>query len=489
MPIAYAYSRYSSEPQGKGDSIRRQQELIDSYLKHHPELELSTDAALQFTDQGVSAFRGTHAKRGAFSKFLRLVEDGYIPAGSYLLVEQFDRLSRQEPMKALAQLNSLLQEDIIVVTLQDGREYTKEGIAKDGGLSLMMAVMQMVRAHEESRTKGLRVKQAWGQKFKKVDEGVMLTKRLPFWIAADNHKKLNKATAPVIKKIFAKAAKGIGAYTIAKELNEDGVSTPTGRAEYWSTGTVKKLLKSKSTIGILTTGDGVEHAGYFPTVIPEALFYKVNNVAKSNKTVRSAKSNPRGLHPLAGLMFCAKCNKPAHHVSKQGRIKADGTKSVWRYAICAQAMENGGACKYQSLPYDQVVLSVIHAIEKHNYSDAQGDTLAETQLLEGRISLLNAKIDFHDDFKTAVGKRKYQEAIEELDQAQERLRELSESRSPLNARLYKQAKKAVLSSGTDVTNHQLRQLVDRVDLNFDKQTYTVRFHDNGQFKGEVGICD
>lgn len=489
MPIAYAYSRYSSEPQGKGDSIRRQNELVERYLKQHPELELSTDETLQFSDQGVSAFRGAHAKRGAFARFLGLVQTGMIEEGSYLLVEQFDRLSRQEPMKALAQLNMLLQEGIIVVTLQDGKEYSKDGITQDGGVSLMMAVLQMVRSHEESRTKGLRVKQAWNQKFKKVDEGVMLTRRLPFWIDSDNHKKLNRQQVPVLKRIFTKAAKGIGAYTIAKELNVDRVPTPTGRAEYWSAGTVKKLLKSKSAIGILTTGDGVEHANYFPAAIPEALFYKVNNVAKSNKTVRSSKTSVRGKHPLSGLMFCSKCHKPAHYVTKQGRIKADGTRSIWQYAVCAQGVENGGGCKYQSLPYDVVVRSVINAIEKHEYSDAQGDTLKELQKLEDRVRHLNAKLDFHDDLKTAIGKRQYQGALEELGVAQNRIRELSESRSPISARLYKQAKKALTMSGSDVTNHQLRQLVGRVDLNFEKQTYMVHFHDNGKVKGDVGHFD
>jgi hypothetical protein len=356
-------------------------------------------------------------------------------------------------------------------------------------MSLMMAVLQMIRSHEESRTKGIRVAQAWGQKFKKVDEGVMLTRRLPFWIDPQSHKKLNRKAVPIIKRIFTKAAKGVGAYTIAKELNDERIPTPTGRAEYWSAGTIKKLLKSKSVIGTLTTGDGVEHPKYFPAAIPEALFFKVNNVSKSNKTVRSPKTSARGTHPLSGVMFCAKCHKPAHYVTKQGRLKADGTRTIWRYAVCAQGVESGPGCAYQSLPYDTVVKSVINAIEKHEYSDAQGDTLSEILKLEDRARVLNAKIDFHDDLKSALGKRQYQVALEELEATQNRIRELGESRSPISARLYKQAKKAVLESSSGVTNHQLRQLIDRVDLNFEKKSYVVNFHDNGKVNGEIGLFD
>ena len=487
MPIAYAYSRYSSEPQGKGDSIRRQNEMVERYLKQHPELELSTDAGLQFSDQGVSAFRGAHAKKGAFARFLRLVEDGHIEPGSYLLVEQFDRLSRQEPMKAMAQLNSLLQEGIIVVTLNDGKEYSKEVMAADGGMSLMMSVLQMIRSHEESRVKGLRVKQAWSQKMKKVDEGVMLTRRLPFWIEPDNHKKLNRKRLPVIKKIFNMAAKGHGATAIAKFLNSEGVETATGHAKYWSAGTIKKLLKSKSVIGTLVTGDGVDHPGYFPAAIPEALFKRVNNIIKSSKAMRSPKSSLRGVHPLAGLMYCAKCGGTAHHVSKQGKLRIDGTKSTWRYAVCAQSMESEEGCRYQSMPYEALVLSVINAVEQHKYSDPEGDTFREIKLLEDRVQHLSAKIDFHTDFKSVIGKRQHAEALRDYDQAQRRLNELQESRSPLSARLFKSTKETILGNRNNVTNNLFRQLIHRVDLDFSSRKLVVHFNDNG--KELVGLDD
>jgi len=487
MPVAYAYSRYSSEPQGKGDSIRRQNEMVEKYLLQHPELELNTDPAFQFSDQGVSAFTGKHVKSGAFSRFLGLVMSGHIEPGSYLLVEQFDRLSRQEPMKALTQFNALLQEDIIIVTLNDGKEYSKESILADGGMSLMMSLMQMIKSHDESKSKGLRVKQAWSQKMKKVDEGVMLTRRLPFWIDPDNHKKLNRHKLPIIKKIFNMAGKGNGATAIAKKLNSECIETATGRAKYWSAGTIKKLLQSQSVIGTLVTGDQVEHPNYFPVAISEALFKKVNNVSKSSKAVRSPKSSVKGIHPLAGLMHCAKCGGTAHHVSKQGKLRADGTKTTWRYAVCAQSMESDQECKYQSMPYEGVVSSVVRAIEQHEYSDAQGDSLKEIKVLEDRAQNLSGKIDFHLDFKSVIGKKQYSEALNEYDLAQRKLKELKESRSPLSARLFKSTKQIIVGNRNSVTNNVLRQMIHRVDLDFSKRSLVVHFNDNG--KERVGLDD
>lgn len=487
MPIAYAYSRYSSEPQGKGDSIRRQNEMVEHYLNKHPELQISTDEGQQFSDQGVSAFTGKNAKRGALSKFLRLVEDGFIESGSFLLVEQFDRLSRAEPIKALAQLNTLLQEDIIVVTLNDEKEYSKETMAADGGMSLMMSVMQMIRAHEESRAKGIRVKQAWNQKMKKVDEGVMLTRRLPFWIDSCDNKKLNRKKLPVLKKIFNMAAKGHGASAIAKQLNSEGIETATGRAKYWSAGTIRKLLKSQSVIGTLVTGDDVEHPNYFPVAIPEALFKKVNNLAKSSKNIRSSSTGGKGIHALAGLIYCARCGGAAHHVSKHGKLKADGTKTIWRYAVCAQSVQSDQECPYKSIPYGGVVQSVVTAIEYHEYSDAQGETLKEIMVLDDRAQNLSARIDFHTDFNNGIGKKQFSEALNEYDQVQRRLKELKESRSPLSARLFSSTKQAIICNRASVTNNLLRQIIHRVDLDFAKRMLVVHFNDNG--KEKVGLDD
>jgi hypothetical protein len=283
------------------------------------------------------------------------------------------------------------------------------------------------------------------------------------------------------------AAKGFGATAIAKQLNAEGIETATGRAKYWSAGTIKKLLQSQSVLGTLVTGDQVEHPNYFPVAIPEALFRKVNNVTKSSKAIRSSKSSVRGIHPLAGLMYCAKCGGAAHHVSKQGKLRADGTKTTWRYAVCAQSMESEEGCKYQSMPYLDVVSSVVHTIEEHEYSDAQGDSIKEIKVLEGRIRNLSSKIDFHTDLKSAIGKKQYAEALNEYDQAQRSLKELKESRSPLSARLFKSTKQVIIGNRHGVTNSLLRQMIHRVDLDFSRRLLVVHFNDSGQER--IGLDD
>ena len=52
--------------------------------------ELAEDT---YKDLGVSAFRSKNSKTGALRAFLKAVEEGDIPRGSFLLVESLDRLT------------------------------------------------------------------------------------------------------------------------------------------------------------------------------------------------------------------------------------------------------------------------------------------------------------------------------------------------------------------------------------------------------------
>src|SRR5262249_23759913 len=125
MPTAYSYLRFSTPEQRAGDSTRRQTEASQAYAAAHG---LTLDTELTFEDLGVSAFRGKNAQDGALSAFIEAAEAGRIKKGSYLLVENLDRLSRQAPRAALRQLERIVECGVTVVTLQDNRKYTAEGL-------------------------------------------------------------------------------------------------------------------------------------------------------------------------------------------------------------------------------------------------------------------------------------------------------------------------------------------------------------------------
>jgi len=63
---------------------------------------LRLDESLSLRDEGLSAYHQRHIKSGALGTFLAAAEHGRTPAGSMLVVEGLDRLSRAEPIQAQA---------------------------------------------------------------------------------------------------------------------------------------------------------------------------------------------------------------------------------------------------------------------------------------------------------------------------------------------------------------------------------------------------
>ncbi len=100
-PRAYSYVRFSTPAQAAGASLQRQAERAAKYAQEHG---LQLDTELNMQDLGVSAFRSKNARTGALGGFLEAVQKGYVERGSYLLIENMDRLSRADIMHSTSTL-------------------------------------------------------------------------------------------------------------------------------------------------------------------------------------------------------------------------------------------------------------------------------------------------------------------------------------------------------------------------------------------------
>jgi hypothetical protein len=99
--VAYSYIRFSHPDQAKGDSLRRQTEAAADWCQRH---KVNLDTSTTLHDLGKSAYTGEHRKnpdRHGLAAFLKLVESGKVPRGSYLIIENLDRLSREHIQPAL----------------------------------------------------------------------------------------------------------------------------------------------------------------------------------------------------------------------------------------------------------------------------------------------------------------------------------------------------------------------------------------------------
>jgi DNA invertase Pin-like site-specific DNA recombinase len=327
MNKAWSYYRFSSKPQELGDSLRRQTELAENYAKKH-NLDLDTRS---YSDLGVSAFKGRNAVEGELAAFLKACDEGYVQPGDYLLVEAFDRLSRAPVSTALSLFQSIVSRGVILVTLQDNHQYSTESL-NENWTSLIMALVKMSGAHEESEKRGKRIKEVWNEKRAK---GKILTSICPAWLELNDAKNgwnFIPEKVLVVKQIFEWAFDGLGTPTIARKLNES--ETPRmGRAEQWEPALVMALLKNRATIGVLTGKKAKvsPDENYYPAVIDKDIFYAV----QQNIQNRRGTGGPKGkkISNLFTGMFRCKCGAKMRYVS---------SKNDHMYLHCLRSYSNSG---------------------------------------------------------------------------------------------------------------------------------------------------
>lgn len=185
-----------------------------------------------WADLGVSAYRGRNAEVGYFGEFLRAAVGGKLPEGSVLIIENLDRMSRQDPHIALSNFLQVIGAGVGIMTLTDGKLHTRESLKEDKtGMSLLVTLMVMVRAHGESSLKAERVSAAWKNKRARAREaGIPLTDRIPNWLDsvrdnAGSRTFVENRHADTVRRIFAETAQGLGRRMIVKRLNREGKDT------------------------------------------------------------------------------------------------------------------------------------------------------------------------------------------------------------------------------------------------------------------------
>ncbi len=354
----YCYVRFSSKKQELGDSIERQQRLIEQYLEKN-----DAEIVEQFSDLGVSAFRGKNVKVGALSRFMERVQAGEIGLGDTLIVESLDRISRQKELNTLNILTNILNAGVVIYTLSDGRVYNAQN--EDHAQLLFQISFIISRAHDESLNKQKRSVSAWARKHEGArTKKAVMTRKLPYWLKAvdaDGETKIEviEERAQEVRKAFELAKHKLGAQAIASRLNNDA---PQKR---WTLIAVRHLLTSKSVYGSLElfktkslAGDleknqaYEEVEGYYPPVITKSEFYSVqDSIQKNKETYATRGRTPKGFRNVfKGLIKCLFCESYLH----QNFLKRKGKE--YMYLVCQKSLVN--ACsggKKVIIPYRYVL--------------------------------------------------------------------------------------------------------------------------------------
>lgn len=340
-PKAYSYIRFSTKRQGKGDSLQRQ-------LDRSREYAAENDLLLQeksFEDLGVSAFDRSNVTKGALAAFIQTVESGIIERGSFLLVENLDRLSRADLFDAMALLAKLVKLGIRVVTLIDKKILDEESI-KDQ-TSLIWAVMVFIRANEESATKSDRVKKAHQRK--RDNRSTFAFGQGPGWLQPNATKtgwEVIPEKVDSVVKVFELVASGVGSTAIARIANREGWPVP-GKATDWHKTLPHKLVHNRRVLGefepSIKDGKARRQTGecwpeYYPRIVSTELFNAAQAAAERRRHL--PKRRDGGYHNVfQGFLRCGHCGATLARKGKTGGRNSAG------YALYVCADRDRGVTK------------------------------------------------------------------------------------------------------------------------------------------------
>jgi hypothetical protein len=502
-PKAYSYIRFSTPQQAKGDSVTRQTEKAARYAAEHG---LVLDTELNLTDPGVSGYLGKNAKKGALGVFLTAVQDGAVGKGSYLLIENADRLSRDEITNSVPLFLEIINAGVVVVTLTNGEVYSKERLRTEPW-AMSGVTMELIRANQESFRKAQLVAAAKERKRAKLAAADLqdrpYTLQTPAWITWNDATKgydLVPERAAVIREIFTLADQGWSVDRIARDLNKREVPTwGEGRrkAAYWRGSYLRKIFASKAAIGLFTpsktTRDEETRARrdvpldpvrLWPAAVDEETYWRV---VRRFRTTAPRGRNASGL-PLslvAGVAKCSTCDGSMIRVSKG---PSRGKNNV--YLICSRAHANAKGCEYLSVRYKDVEEALRVNAAAIRREAPRGKSVAkltkEIENLQGYVDSLETDVILLAELaareRTHMAARSFREKERELERRRRELRELRLKRDTVTAASVRARLQALEDTLTkepfDVpdANRALRQAVRRITVNPRSGRLEIHWH-------------
>ncbi|NVZ63019.1 recombinase family protein [Pseudomonas gingeri] len=340
----YSYVRFSHKKQELGTSFARQSDIQHFVEKHN----LIVDTKLE--DLGVSAFRGKNSQKGQLGDFIDLVENGLIEENSILLIENFDRLSRQKVIKSTQIFINLLNRGVDIAVLDTGKIYSKNTLLSS---DFFIAVIEFERANAESSRKSDFTSAAWNiHRAEMRNNKSVKTRKTPSWIGVSGVVKARPGDesakffiieneARKIRKIFDLAlSKGLS--ETARAVND---WLEPNEPKY-SIHQIQYLLKNRKVIGehqpmkfneneigeMKLMPEGPTIHDYYPAIIEKAIFEEVQEKIAGRKPF-SGRFNKSRLNIFQGFITCYHCKGTVRYMDKSSIER--GNK---HYFVCTNSM-------------------------------------------------------------------------------------------------------------------------------------------------------
>jgi DNA invertase Pin-like site-specific DNA recombinase len=392
-PTAHLYARISDEVQRKGTGIERQTTANTQEFCKHFGFALGKKI---YIDDGVSAWKGLNATpEHELGKFLADANRGLIHKGDCLLIENYDRLSRQDVWAAMSLVNDLRQLHIHVGRLD--RQKILRYDSKDIG-DFFEAAVEFSRGNSESNIKSERIGKAWILNREKArGKGEPPPGKLPYWIRrVDGKSLLVPERLAVIRYIFRLACSGYGTTLMARKLVETG-HPPFGDSGEWTPCYLRKILTGREVLGEFKAYSGGKQVGDV-FICPQLAIVTADEWYEAQKCIadREKKRGKQGRHinVFAGLMWNA-YDHDAYYVATTTENKK-GEKKHQRVLKNIDGAEGRTVCRsFPFATFEAAILSHLREVDPHEIFNGKVKP-DETKVLAGKLAVAES------EFKVAV---------------------------------------------------------------------------------------
>ena len=326
---AVIYARYSSDNQ-REESIEGQLRECREYAEHNG-----------MTIVGTYIDRALSAKTADRPEFQRMIKDSAKGLFEIVLVWKLDRFSRDRYDSA--HYKHILKKDgVKVVSAKEHISDGPEGIILESmleGYAEFYSAELSEKIHRGQKENALKGKNNGGG----IPLGYLLDKQTQKLV-------VDPETAPLVVEIFERYSEGATVRSIIEDFNSRGLTTKRGKP--FNANSFNALLKNRKYIGEYSYQDVVIPGGV-PAIVPEDLFYRVQQRMEKNKRAPAHTKAKESEFLLTTKLFCGKCERMM--VGESGKSH---TGAMHYYYKCGNAKRKKG-CNKKAVKKDWIERAIV----------------------------------------------------------------------------------------------------------------------------------
>jgi DNA invertase Pin-like site-specific DNA recombinase len=336
---AIRYHRFSSKRQDRGSSLERQNDATRILCEAK-----GWDIVETLEDRGQSAWKGDHLSVGHLGKLRKRIDVGLIEPPVMLVVENIDRLSRQDYRTARRWIEDVTDRGVTIAVCHPALMLDRDAMSGANIGPMIQHLLEANRASAEGDRKSVFQRRNIERMTDMIRQGICPTPRAPAWLIAKVGERIavNKRRAALVNLIYEWSANGLGMQSICQRLNaEHDPWTGSGwktNATQWRIGYVRDILNSPAIEGKYvvrgagreTTGEVI--TGYYPRIVDADLVARAR-VAKSRRARTGGAHRGDAANLFVGIITCGVCRGAVGRVTG-GKGYAYMTCRNARYGTC-----------------------------------------------------------------------------------------------------------------------------------------------------------